>query len=401
MPTGLGANAGGVSLLGSFQIQVLTNMSLTNPDVQLFAGSGRSWGFRPLPRAAQKEDPSGMDTGNGIHRNPVYGGYFADPFVWKSDGVYFAVGTGEFEARGRTVGRIFPLLQSNDFVHWHFARSAMMRPDYSLGTNFWAPAVAAHKGRFYLFYSVGFEDKHHRLRVSCSYKPTGPYEDCGVDLLDPAETPFAIDPHPFQDSDGQWYLFFACDFLDETSPYRAGTGLAAVRLKSMTEVDGPPVTILRARSDWQRFQSNRSLYDRTWDWHTVEGPCVVKHGSQYICFFSGGRWETESYGVDYGVSTSVLGPYSDEGNETGPRVLKSIPGALLGPGHNSVIQGPEGAADYMVYHAWDVEKRARRMFIDRVLWTAGGPVVQPSLAGEPATPVQRSGAYVLAQSGRP
>jgi len=49
------------------------------------------------------------------HTNPVYGSYFADPFVWQHEGVYYAAGTGAAEASGQTVGKIFPVLQSTDF----------------------------------------------------------------------------------------------------------------------------------------------------------------------------------------------------------------------------------------------------------------------------------------------
>src|SRR3954463_12760652 len=93
------------------------------------------------------------------HSNPVYGSYFADPFVWKYEGTYYAIGTGAAEAAGQTVGKIFPILQSSDFFQWQFASSAMVRPDATLGENFWAPAVAGANEKFYLYYSVGHEDK--------------------------------------------------------------------------------------------------------------------------------------------------------------------------------------------------------------------------------------------------
>jgi len=47
------------------------------------------------------------------YTNPVYPGYFADPFVWEHGGAYYAVGTGAAEA-ARAVegpgGRVFPVL---------------------------------------------------------------------------------------------------------------------------------------------------------------------------------------------------------------------------------------------------------------------------------------------------
>jgi len=35
------------------------------------------------------------------YTNPVYKGYFADPFVWEHQGVYYAIGTGAKEAQGQ------------------------------------------------------------------------------------------------------------------------------------------------------------------------------------------------------------------------------------------------------------------------------------------------------------
>lgn len=320
------------------------------------------------------------------YTNPVYKGYFADPFVWEYQGVYYAIGTGAKEAEGQvdenaiapgitspSKQRVFPLLQSDDFWNWHFAGNALLRPDPALGDNFWAPEVAESDRTFYLFYSVGHEDKNHQLRVATSDSPLGPYQDIGEPLLDPESCPFAIDPHPFCDDDGQWYLFYARDFLDTEGGVRAGTALMVDRLQGMTKLAGEGKVVLRARSDWQRFLASRPMYGGIYDWHTLEGPCVRKHAGRYYCLYSGGRWETESYGVDYGVADSVMGPYSDVGNELGPRVLRSVPGRVLGPGHNSIVVGPDGQTNYIVYHAWGANMEMRQMCLDKLIWTSDRP----------------------------
>jgi hypothetical protein len=36
--------------------------------------------------------------------NPIYPGYFADPFVWRHGGTYYAIGNGEREAEGLADG---------------------------------------------------------------------------------------------------------------------------------------------------------------------------------------------------------------------------------------------------------------------------------------------------------
>ncbi|HEX8497483.1 MAG TPA: family 43 glycosylhydrolase, partial [Actinomycetales bacterium] len=53
-------------------------------------------------------------------------------------------------------------------------------------------------------------------------------------------------------------------------------------------------------------------------------------------------------------------------------LLRSIPGHVIGPGHNSVVTTHDGT-DVLVYHAWDPEMTARRMCIDPIAWTPDGP----------------------------
>ena len=267
---------------------------------------------------------------------------------------------------------VFPLLRSNDLREWERAGRALLRPEHSLGPNFWAPEVAFSEGRFWLYYSVGFGDKQHQLRVGSSGTPLGPYQDRDRPLTELSSCPFAIDAHPFRDEDGQWYLFYARDFLDSDKGVRPGTALKVASMKSMTELKDEGVVVLRAQHDWQRFEVDRIMYGARYDWHTLEGPFVRKHDGRYYCFYSAGRWEDETYGVDYAVADNVLGPYSSEGNEGGPRVLRTVPGELVGPGHNSIISAPNGD-DFIVYHAWDAQMTARRMFIDRLVWTSEGP----------------------------
>jgi beta-xylosidase len=308
------------------------------------------------------------------YKNPVYGEYFADPFVWRHGDEYWAVGTGASgEAPGGEAGpSVFSVLRSADFVTWRAVGKALVRPSPELGDTFWAPEVAFHEGVFYLYYSVGQGDRFHQLRVATSQAPGGPYRDTGLALLAPSQCPFAIDPHPFQDDDGRWYLFYARDFLDQDGGARPGTALVVQELEGMTRL-GASAGVLRARHDWQRFLSGRQMYGATFDWHTLEGPTVCKRDGKYYCFYSGGRWETSSYGVDYAVADRVLGPYVDGGVSEGPRVLRSLPGQVLGPGHNSLVVGPDGVTSFLAYHAWDRAFQARRMCLDPLVWGPQGP----------------------------
>jgi GH43 family beta-xylosidase len=306
------------------------------------------------------------------YTNPVWDGYFADPFVMKHDGEYWAYGTGSAAPDGRE----FPVLRSKDLVHWSYAGGALVPLSRRVRREYWAPEVAYRNGTFYLYYSTGLlyysgpngEHEKHHLRVATSQHPAGPFHDAGKVLFPNEE--FTIDAHPFRDpADGQWYLFFAKDFFDK----RIGTGLAVVPLADdmMTPI-GEPRECIRPTADWQIFAHDHP-HCKGSAWHTVEGPFVVYRRGLYYCLYSGGCWETPHYGVGYGVAKHPLGPWCDDWNYEGPAVLRGVPGRVHGPGHNSVVTGPDGKTQFIVYHAWDAAHTARRMCIDPLIWTPDGP----------------------------
>jgi arabinan endo-1,5-alpha-L-arabinosidase len=295
------------------------------------------------------------------YRNPVHDGYFADPFVMATSDGYVAIGTGRI-----VDDRAFEVLRSDDLVHWRSVGGALERPS-GVGTDFWAPEVAQIDGRWWMYYSVGVGDVGHHLRVAVADDPAGPYVDQAVDLT-PDER-FAIDPSPFQAEDGSWWLFFARDVLEGS---RVGTMLAVDRLTSPTTLAGQAQTMLRPSGDWQIYQRQRSMYDAVYDWHTLEGPFVRRHEGRYYCFYSGGSWLEPTYGVSYAVADAPDGPWKEPADAT--PLLQTVPGVVIGPGHNSVVTAPDGT-DVMVYHAWDVGQTRRRLCIDPIQWTPQGPRV--------------------------
>lgn len=304
--------------------------------------------------------------------NPVYAGVFADPFVLRHAGVYHAVGTGPAEG-----GCVFPTLRSDDFANWEVGPGALVPPAGFEGGDFWAPEIAQRDGAFFLYYSVGVGHAGHQLRVAVSDRPEGPYRDTGHPLLDPATCPFAIDAHPFQDRDGRWHLYYARDLLDGDRP---GTSLVVAPLDDPLRIPADYHLVARATHDWQLYERDRLMpqYGPTpFQWHTLEGPFAVPHDGRIFLFYSGGNFQDESYGVDYLVADEVYGPYEDTNDGTGARVLRTVPGRVIGPGHNSVAKGPDDA-DWMVYHAWDPLMAGRRLCLDPLEWTADGPRCTPT-----------------------
>src|SRR5207244_2342134 len=109
--------------------------------------------------------------------------------------------------------RIFTVLSSRDLVKWDALGGALVPPSENARYQYWAPEVTFEKGIFYLYYAQGgVEQEKFELRLATSKKPEGPYLDTGQKLVDCETNRFMIDPFPFRDDDGHWYLFYARNF---------------------------------------------------------------------------------------------------------------------------------------------------------------------------------------------
>ncbi len=318
------------------------------------------------------------------YTNPVYAGNMPDPSVVRYRGVYYAFGTTG--ADRLPDGRIFTTLRSTNLIDWEMLGGAMVPPSPNSRAQYWAPEMTVNSGRFYLYYAMGgLEPERFQLRVAVSERPEGPYVDNGQSLVDCESNRFTIDPFPFRDDDGQWYMFYARNFTNSAQGEHPGTALVVDRLINMTRLAGGCQVVVRARYDWTLYEAHRRMdvYDATFDWHTIEGPCVVKHAGRYYCFYSGANYQTTRYGVDYVVANRPLGPYKDQGDH--PRVLHSVPGKVRGPGHHSIVTGPDGHTQYLIYHAWDPAMKARQMCLDKLVWTPEGPRgLGPTFTPQPA-----------------
>lgn len=281
---------------------------------------------------------------------PLWDGYCADPFALRADdGRYVMYGT----APGlRPDGRAFQVLVSDDLDSWQDAGGALLvEDDVPPGTEFWAPEVAHADGSYWMYYSRGVGDADHRIRVARADTATGPFTDTG-DVLTP-DLPFAIDPSPYLDRDGAWWLFFATDLVEGERP---GTVLAVQRLVDMTRLEGPMTTVLRATADWQRYERDRTIHGGVHDWHTLEGAAVLDDGDRCVLLYSGGNWQTPGYGVAVATAPTPEGPWVED---TGGPVVTSASTGLVGPGHCSLL--PDGAGGHHVFlHAWDPASERRR-----------------------------------------
>jgi GH43 family beta-xylosidase len=310
-------------------------------------------------------------TSGGTYLNPVWPRSFPDPFVLKHRGEYWAYCTGI-----RDDGRAFGILHSRDLVDWRPLAGAL-EPLPGNHPCYWAPEVAYDNGLFYLYYSVGNEETME-IRVAVADHPAGPFADSGRRLT---SEPFAIDAHVFTDSrDGTRWLFYATDFLERS---HIGTGTVRDRLLDPFTLAGDPRPVALPGHDWHVYHPARPEKGGA-RWHTVEGPFVLERKGVCYEMFSGGNWQNPTYGVSYATSAGPQGTEEWIQAADGVRVLPVLrtTGEVVGPGHNSVVRGPDNRQLWCVYHRWAPDSSARVMAIDPLDWAGErmlvlGPTTTP------------------------
>ena len=271
---------------------------------------------------------------------PVRG--LADPAVLFHAGTYYLYPTGTGDSRG------FDVYASTDLRRWTKGPRVLQLD----AIHVWAPDVFrdADDGQFYLYYSANF-----RVGVAVAPDPMGPFEDRGILVED------AIDPHLLRDDDGTYYLYFEA----LTDPWETARGLSIPTgrifvqpMATPLELRGAPQLLLEPDESWERGLLR-----------IVEGPWMLKRDGRYYLMYSGNAAFSSSYAIGYAVAASPMGPF--EKHPANPIAARG--GGVFGPGHNSVVTGPDGEL-WMIYHqkassdwAWD-----RYICIDRLRWGSEG-----------------------------
>lgn len=292
--------------------------------------------------------------------NPVHADNFPDPGVLRVGAGYYAYGTNNSAAN-------VPTLTSPDLVSWTAGPDAM--PDvgaWAVGGNTWAPEVLAAGGRYLLYYTArSIATGRQCIGRAVGSAPTGPF-------VDPDKAPFvceaaeggSIDASPFRDADGRLYLYWKNDGNCCGRPVRLyGRPLSPDGMR----LTGARATLLTNTKPWQG--------------NLVEAPEMVGRGDAHVLFYSANGYDTDRYAMGYATCRSALGPCTDSAEP----VLRSSAEAA-GPGHGFVISIPDGGT-WLLYHAWPPEaigstSPGRQLWLDRVEWVGGRPVVR----GPTATP---------------
>jgi arabinan endo-1,5-alpha-L-arabinosidase len=278
-----------------------------------------------------------------------------------------------------------------DFASWSGLQTPLAY-NSEKNTDVWAPDVLYSNGTYYQYYAIPYDPSTGAeavIGLATSTTPYGPWTDQGYVVTSwtasaalPSPNPWgfykpttwnAIDPSPFIDASGNWWLIFGSwsdgtHLLELQSPSTA-TSSATI---------GFPVS--SDSSTWTKIGS-RSAGE--------EGPFIYYWNGYYYYFAPINvccAGTASTYREIYGRSTSVTGPYYDRGGISlasgGGTILISSHGNIYGPGGASIFTdtGVSGNQNLptIVYHYYDGNANGiPTLGINRLGFTSDGwPYIQ-------------------------
>lgn len=269
---------------------------------------------------------------------------FPDPDVVGTVDGYLAFATG-------TYGVNIQMARGADLHEWTVTGDDALPvlPPWASAGRTWAPDVSEIDGRAVMYFTAEHTDSGRQcIGVATSQDLDGVYAPAGREpLVCPVDAGGAIDPGTFVDSDGQRYLLWKtdgnCCGLDtwiEIAPL-ASDGLS---------LTGEPTRLIRQTLPWEG-----SL---------VEAPTLVKHGDEYVLFYSANDYGGDDYAMGAARAGALLGPYTKQDDPVLTTAMTD--GMRRGPGGQDIVPTDEG--DMIVFHSWDDQYIYRGMNIAPLDW---------------------------------
>jgi len=325
----------------------------------------------PLPRAVTGE-------GRFVH----------DPYMLRDgSGRYWLYGSHQTLATSTDLTNFTPYTNCTTAQKGGYATCPSIGPDFpswsglqtpkgwnnGANTDVWAPSLMVVNGTYYQYYSIPYQPTSWPaavIGVATASAPQGPWTDKGIVARSwstssappppgfTKTTDNAIDPAPFVDATGKWWMAFG-SWSD---------GLHLMQLN--------PATGLKSTTNTTVYK----IAQRGSPTSAVEGPFIYYYNGYYYYFapINVCCSATSPYRTVVGRSTSVTGPYVDRGGVAltagGGTILVSTHGNVIGPGGGSVFtDAGNNNRPTFVYHYYDGNNNGRpTLGINPLGFTADG-----------------------------
>jgi len=298
----------------------------------------------PVPATTPASTVTSSGTASCTFTNPVLRG--ADPSIVRQGGFYYLVQSrGERivlakAARLEELGRARPV-------------AVFTAPDTGWNhTNIWAPELAHVDGRWYIYYAAAhrpgqpFTDQRSGVLRARTDDPTGPWEDMGQlytgdgTARPGAESIWAIDLTVGR-VNGQLYAVWSG--WERPAPTDKTRQLLYIApMANPWTIAGPRRVLTTPNAAWERGP----------ELDLQEGPEFLRHGDgTFLVYSTRDSWlPTYELGMLRYKGGGADPTDSASWTKTGGPVFSSAHG-VIGVGHHTFTQSPDGRQDWLVYHA--------------------------------------------------
>ncbi|HEX2381234.1 MAG TPA: glycoside hydrolase family 43 protein, partial [Acidimicrobiales bacterium] len=224
-------------------------------------------------------------------RPPVVDRDAPDPTVVRVDDTYYSFTTNVGLFGG--IANV-PVSRSSDLTNWTLIAEALPTLGSWAAVGFtWAPSVTQIAGKWVLYYTaLDAASGRECIGVALANQVIGPYVDSrGAPLVCQLDHGGSIDPSPYRNAQGQWWLTWKSDDNAIGGTPGIWSQPLAANGQSLT---GSPTVLLIA--------------DRAWETGIVEAPVFLDAANKLWLFYSAGPYASVRYAAGYGVCAGPSGP---------------------------------------------------------------------------------------------